>query len=367
MKIRQTLTSLILALFICSCASNKYDPTLNLVLKQMNQGKDLLEKGQLKASSVAFDDVLNNIEIVWGEDEAAERARSLWHEEGAKAFKGEPYERAMAYYYRGVIYLLNQDMENARACFRSGLRQDSFTEEEQKRSDFISLYFLLAYCEHNLGRPDRAAKVLEIIEPALKKKIDLSKNVLIIAETGASPRKLRDGVGQNKLVYRRGKKIKTEFVQLSSTTPQDFDMVESLYWQASSRGGRPVDAILEGKVKYKKGFAKAGSALSSLGVLGSLAAPAFNDGNAGAIAGGNVALGAISSLISMKVNAKADNRYWSNLPDKIHFLLMSKEDIPAGGLKISYLDKNKHALSSASIPRPERFYDVPTVLWMFIK
>ena len=55
----------------------------------------------------------------------AARARGLFAAERTKPFIGEPYERVMAYYYRGILYWRDGQPDNARACFRSGQVIDS--------------------------------------------------------------------------------------------------------------------------------------------------------------------------------------------------------------------------------------------------
>jgi len=90
----------------------------------------------------------------------AAKARSLWYAEGSKEFKGEPYERCMAYYYRGILYLMEHDYDNARACFSAGIIQDSFAEELQNRCDFALLDLLMAYACHLQG--DNAVRDEEI-------------------------------------------------------------------------------------------------------------------------------------------------------------------------------------------------------------
>ena len=114
----------------------------NWVLNQMEIGTRQLWSGNLDGAGTAFTDAIRKIELVYSADPNATKARSLWHEEGSKSFKGEPYERAMAYYYRGLIYLRKGDYENARAAFRQGQLQDAFAEDDQFQSDFASLMFL---------------------------------------------------------------------------------------------------------------------------------------------------------------------------------------------------------------------------------
>ncbi|MEC8183119.1 MAG: hypothetical protein VX123_13805 [Pseudomonadota bacterium] len=48
---------------------------------------------------------------------AAGLARSNFAREDVKDFKGEPFERAMVFYYLGLSYLALGDFENARASF----------------------------------------------------------------------------------------------------------------------------------------------------------------------------------------------------------------------------------------------------------
>ena len=64
-----------------------------------------------------------------GPNKEAAKARRLFRNESDKPFVGEPYERAMAYFYRGIIYWRDGEMDNARACFRSAEFEDSDAEK----------------------------------------------------------------------------------------------------------------------------------------------------------------------------------------------------------------------------------------------
>lgn len=327
------------------CAAKKTeDPTLNIVLDHMIVGKQSLDAGDYTEAKVHFDSVLNNIEAVWGDDEAAMQARSLWYEEGSKGFKGEPYERVMAYLYRGLLYIQDDDLENARACFRLAYLQDSFEEEEQRDCDFAVIYLLLAWCDHQLGETERAQQTLSALamfRPDLAD-VDLSSETIVFVESGVAPRKLRDGVSQNRLVYRRGKKIKEEFVAYTDVTEQSQSVVlmDNLYFQSSSRGGRPIDGIIDGKVVFKNKIGGSSDAVGQVASVGMVFSSLDSSGEFAAISGGLAVLGFVGHSITNKVNAKADVRAWDNLPDSLHVMLMDRE-MRDSIQSFKFLDKNR--------------------------
>ena len=89
-----------------------------------------------------LDDALLTLGGIYGKDPNAKKARSYFHSENKKTFIGEPYERVMAYYYRGILYWMDGEPDNARACFRTGQLEDSSTEGEQYSGDYVLLDYL---------------------------------------------------------------------------------------------------------------------------------------------------------------------------------------------------------------------------------
>ena len=81
----------------------------------------------------------------------AKKARGTFHRESEKVFRGEPYERVMAYFYRGMIYWMEGELDNARACYRSGQLEDADTENKQYASDYVLLDYLDGYITTRLG------------------------------------------------------------------------------------------------------------------------------------------------------------------------------------------------------------------------
>jgi len=292
----------------------------NLVLNLDEVGVAAFEEGDIPLSERAFDAGLAEIETVYASNENAAKARSLWYEEGAKDFKGEPYERSMAFYYRGLLDISKGDYENAQAAFETGLQQDAFAEEEQYSSDFALLAFLKGWSYQQMGDLSKSTEYYDEVarlRPGFRPPAP-GHNALIIVESGRSPRKLSDGVGHYELVYRRGKRFREQTVSVEDAQPV---LTESIYWQASTRGGRPVDSIIAGKVAFKDSTRETGAALAQTGevglMVGSLRGGQSGLQNAGLALG---LVGVVSMAVSARARTKADTRYWSNLPDKVHVL-----------------------------------------------
>lgn len=291
----------------------------NLVLNQLQAATLALDLGLREPAAALFDDALVGVTAVYADNERAAAARGLWQNEGAKDYKGEPYERAMAFYYRGILDLYAGDYENARASFKSGLLQDAFAEEAQHRADFALLMFLEGWSSLALGANSLAAErfaEVQFYRPDFSPP-PASHNLLVIVETGKAPRKLQDGLGGNLLVYRQGKRFTEAGARFSiGGQPHNLLPMESIFWQASTRGGRPIDGILDGQVQFKQTTQTVAANVS--GVAGNAAqfAPLFGAGG-GAFAG-VAAVAGIATLATAKVTARADDRFWNNLPDMVH-------------------------------------------------
>lgn len=294
----------------------------NAVLHHLRLGVMALEIGQRETAARSFDEALGSISSIYADNEAAARARSLWYEEGSKDFRGEPYERAMAFYYRGLLDLMDGEYDTARASFRSGLLQDAFAEEEQHRADFAMLIYLDGWASHLLGDRALAQEAFaeaRIFRPDLPLP-DADDNVLVIAESGPSPRKLADGIGHAELVYRRGRRFSEQRAAL--VTPEgasELYPVEDIFWQASTRGGRPVDAILEGQVRFRATAEGIGTVLSD-GALAVAESRSWATGTSGSSGTANVvgAIGIVALALASRAKPRADTRYWDNLPDAVH-------------------------------------------------
>ena len=294
----------------------------NQVLNLIDAGIAAIRIGEYKLAAHTLDQALNDIEAVYANNESATQARSLWYEEGGKDFKGEPYERVMTYYYRGLLYMIEGDYENARACFKTGTIQDAFAEESQYQCDFALMYFLEGWCSQLLGDMQLASEAYAEVSKLRPDFVPPSPqdNLLAVIETGSSPRKVADGVGHAELKYRRGKNIQEHraWLAVNDQVVRAYPM-EDIFYQAATRGGRGIDKILEGQAVFLKKGMDIGSTLTDISSTTILTSTLLNSsGNmaeVGAVIGG---VGGLVTLVAINAKPHADTRYVHNLPDMVH-------------------------------------------------
>lgn len=338
------------------------------LLNEMKLALDAYILGHTKVSKKHFDYVLNNLESYFANDEASAKARSLWYDEGQKDFKGEPYERAMAFYYRGLLYIQDGDLENARAVFQSAALQDAFAEEEQHRCDFALMIYMQAFTSRlnkDKSLYDAAMSELKLLRPDFKDPSDA--NFLFVVDTGKSPRKLADGMGHSELKYRRGKEFTDVKAELSidGGAFQPLFPMEDIYWQATSRGGRAFDKILKGKAAFRQNVGEFGSTLSNASTVAMVSAPLFVSSSVGNVQGAAAVLGivgAVSSIIAINANPHADVRAWNNLPDTVHLLpLKLKEGIHQ--VKFQYRDESNHLIEELTTTKEVKVAKSSPLYW----
>jgi hypothetical protein len=156
--------------------------------------------------------------------------------------------------------------------------------------------------------------------------------VLVLVETGTAPRKLGDGLDHTYFVFRRGKGFTENRARLMlGETAVPLYPIEDIYYQATTRGGREIDKILEGKVEFRRTTGDIGSFLTNSSVMISQL------GGSGGVAGAIGAVGALSALISASAKPRADTRQWTSLPDTIHVATLSSKKRGVASGVITYL------------------------------
>jgi tetratricopeptide (TPR) repeat protein len=327
----------------------------NAVLNYQRLALAAMSVGQWELAEKALDQALLRIDAFYANNEQAEKARSVFTLEQAKDFKGEPYERAMAYYYRGLLYVARADYQNARAMFMQAEYQDTVSELEKFAGDFGAMSLLAAWASACDGNTSLAR---EFRERALKTdaslaSVDLRLRNLVIYEAGRVPYKLNVGSHGQGLAWMGHRVAAQTPVQPACETAGTFEAVAptverqaargattkkaapaadsrpasvapvcttpwakagDLGFQATTRGGRTVDAILQGKAAFKdnaQGIADAAQQVSTMALLTS--AQTGNQNMAGLGLAG-LLVGMAAQAASSNTQAQADIREWEQLP-----------------------------------------------------
>jgi len=289
------------------------------VLNWLTLGRAALVQGHWDAAADAFDEALKRISAVYADDPQAEKARSVWHEEGVKDFKGEPYERAMAYVYRGTLDMLAGDYENARASFKGALVQDSFAEQERHRQDFASATWLIGWTSHCLGDASAATEAFaeaREVRPALPVP-GADDRLLVLVESGFGPSKEATGQHGFKLAYREGTAPAYRYEAALGEHTRPLNLAEDLYMQAVTRGGRQMDDILALKADTKTTTEAIGTGATAVGAGMMLHGQTW--GNRDATTAGLVValIGLAAQAAASEMEAQADVRHWGSLPHSL--------------------------------------------------
>lgn len=290
----------------------------NRVLNLLRAGLVSMELGHSSLAARSFDEALVTIETIYAGDKKAEQARSNFTAEDRKIFRGEPYERAMAFYYRGVLYLMEGDYENARASFKSGILQDTLAEREKYRGDFALLDFLAGWASQCNGNVDIATDAYALAKKH-NSEVVLPKsahNLVVLSDQGYVPSKY--STGKHKSVLRISAKARSYTPDRAfrlNGSEQSLTNWEHILWQARTRGGREFDAILAGKAQFKEELEQASDAA---GVAFELSKSAPGDiGLVAAAASGLFSI--VASTAAGAVKAQADTRFWNNLPESVFY------------------------------------------------
>jgi tetratricopeptide (TPR) repeat protein len=293
----------------------------NATLNYQRIGLAALTQGQFDMAGKAFDAALLRIETIYADNADAEKARSLWTAETAKDFKGEPYERAMAFFYRGLVYAAKGDFQNARAMFKQADYQDTVAAAETYAGDFALMPYMAGWASYCDGDRGLARDYLQQAVKADKRYagVAVERPVLVLFETGRAPFKYNAGQYGEAMMYaaRSQQEYTIEEVCDDEDTniclASDFMVGADIAFQATTRGGRQVDVILDGKASFKTGAAEVSSAAGTVGLVSAGLAIQTGNKKVAAVAALAALASVMASSASENTRPAADVREWEQL------------------------------------------------------
>ncbi len=334
-------------------------PEKDRVLYDYHAAATALRQGRDDEAKEKLDDAIMRIGGIVTNSADAKRARSLFSAESAKTFIGEPYERVMAYFYRGILYWRDGQPDNARACFRSGAVIDSDPEQGHYDADYVLLDYLdgLATTKLEGDGSDALRRAQEHAGDRLQlPPYDPGANVVVFAEFGAGPRKYAGGeYGEQLKFYTNDSAAHAARLTLDEgKVIVALPAYDDLNYQATTRGGRVMDHILGNKAVFKAAT-DAGADLALVGALvaadeGQRRKREGRDARAADVTAlGLGVLGLIGKVASAATKPHADVRAWDNLPQRLSFSAFKLSPGEHHG-RIEFLNRDGEVLSRHTQP-----------------
>ena len=191
-------------------AANKLSPlaeTTNedFVVNNLRLGSVLLPAYELDDAEAAF---LRAWEVInsTGVNNGGRTLGAVLVDEKIKVWKGEPFERAMASFYLGLVYYIRGDYGNARGAFENALFKlhdvdpnDKNDKGHDVESNFSLASLMLAKSYQHLGREDLARANFDYVAQNNRElaslanyERNLDSNLLLVIDYGHGPHKVTE-------------------------------------------------------------------------------------------------------------------------------------------------------------------------------
>lgn len=302
----------------------------NFVLNNVRLGSAALVDYDLDEAERAFlraYEVMNSV----GVNDGGRSLGAALVDEKIRIWKGEPFERAMANFYLGLVYYMRHDYPNARAAFENALfklrdygeakgRDDEYREAE---NNFALAHLMLGRTYQRLGRDDdarksfeRAAELRSYLEPLADFDRHARSNVLLVVDYGLGPRK--------------GARFDGAIVAFGPTpmhvgpVPLPRVIVDGEWMDLDGADRPPVDLLALAQDRRWQSIDTIRTFKSVVGtglIAGGIYEGTRRDGNSA------VALGLILGGLAAKATSQADARQWEMLPRTVFLLPL---ELPAG-------------------------------------
>jgi hypothetical protein len=314
----------------------------NATLNFQRIGLVALATGDVELAEKAFESAVFRIDQIYADNPEAQKAKSLWTAEKVKDYKGEPYERAMAMFYRGLVYAAKNDFQNARAMFKQADYQDTVSEVEQYAGDFGLMPYMAGWASYCDGNSSLAKDFLQMAVKGDSNYagVSVEQPVLVLFETGRAPFKYGAGKFGEELRWAQHDAQPQKATNACATSSASacvsnrFVTGADLNFQATTRGGRPFDAVLGGKANFKEGAQGVASFANVVGQVG--VQTAMQTGNRDAANMGMLGMfaGLVAQGVASSTQAQADVREWEQLPGTV-WLTTGAARSSASSLKVT--------------------------------
>ncbi len=306
-------------------------PNKNYVLNNCRYGSCALAAGNIRHAEQAFLSAQRVMSTV-NTNTGSRVLGAVVVYEGVKVWKGQPFERAMAYYYLGLIFLIKGEYHNARAAFQNSLfRLRQYANPKKHlpaaqryariESNFALGYFGLGICYLKLGHPhlakanfQRAEQLAPAISPVVQKMYQPGTNTLVFVDYGMGPRLRARGWYGEQTIFTPTPEMAGPIPPIyawDNSRPiqgiSDSSMVDTLAL-AQDKRWLTMDTIREAKAVVGTGLMIGGAAVAANGA---------NHNNAAELGGG---LGAAALGALLAASSHADTRYWQMLPRTVYVI-----------------------------------------------
>lgn len=297
-------------------------PAKDKALWEYRIAASAMRRGQFEEARAKLDDALNLAAANFGQINAqAAKSRRLFRNESDKPYVGEPYERAMANFYRSIIYWQMGEPDNARAVLRNAQLLDSDTQDKTYAGDYVLFDYLEGLANLKLGGDGsgplaRARASAKQQGRAIPPDYDPRANVMLFVEYGNGPTKYAGGEYGEQLKF---------FVQQSAIRSARLEVdgrevalppYDDISFQATTRGGRVMDHVLGNKAVFKRTTEGVGD-VALMGAMMTAQHGTGRDSDKAAL--GLAAVGLVSKIASAATTPNADIRSWDNLPQLLSF------------------------------------------------
>ncbi|MDP7009878.1 MAG: tetratricopeptide repeat protein [Verrucomicrobiota bacterium] len=314
-------------------------PTKDKNLWRLRVALLALKQGRHTEARELFNTAMPSAGTILKGDASTRKAQSLFSPEERKSFHGEPYERTMGWFYRGIIYWMDGEPENARACFRTAQLMDALAEKNKFRADWVLLDYLDGMVTAKLGDDSSGALSRARIHAGdtTLPEYNINANVMIFLQFGFGPVKKSGGDVGEKINYDGGfSATRSARIRVESQTVT-VPIFDDLTYQANTRGRRAMDSILTRKASVKR-------AAAGIGDVGIVSGAILTDSETTRDAGLTLlGVGLTGKAVGGSVEPRADTRTWNNLPQYLSFASL---ELPTGRHEavVEFLDSDGNVL-----------------------